>query len=101
MAKGMNKSEFVAALAEKAGLEKKQVNAVLEAISMIAAGELKGARELTVPGLVKLRAVHKPATPAGTKPNPFRPGEMMEVKAKPAKQAVKASPIKALKDAVA
>ncbi|MBI3242241.1 MAG: HU family DNA-binding protein [Chloroflexi bacterium] len=100
MAKGMNKSEFVAALAEKAGLEKKQVNAVLEAISTIATSELKSSGEMTLPGLVKLTAVHKPAQPERPGVNPFTK-QPITIKAKPATTAVKARPIKALKDAIA
>ena len=34
---------------------------------------------------------------ADTKANPFKPGEMMEVKAKPAKTVLKIRPLKALK----
>jgi len=34
------------------------------------------------------------------RPNPFKPGEMMEVKAKPARNVVKAQPLKGLKDLV-
>ena len=33
-------------------------------------------------------------------PNPFRPGELMDVKAKPASTRVKVVPLKALKDMV-
>ena len=33
-------------------------------------------------------------------PNPFRPGELMDVKAKPASTRVKVLPLKALKDMV-
>ena len=99
MAKGMTKSDFLAALAEKSGLQKKDVNAVLEALDGIAVAELKKHGELTLPGLVKLRAVHKPAAPAREGINPFTKEKIM-IKAKPASTAVKASPVKALKDAV-
>jgi hypothetical protein len=43
----------------------------------------------------------KPATEAATRPNPFKPGEMMDVKAKPARRVVKVRPLKNLKDMVA
>ena len=100
MAKGMNKSEFVAALAEKAGLEKKQVNAVLDALSSIATSELKSAGAMTLPGLIKLTAVHKPAQPEKPGVNPFTKQPII-IKAKPATTVVKARPMKALKDSVA
>ncbi len=46
------------------------------------------------PNLVKLKRVTK----AGRKPNPFKPGEMMDVKAKPASVKVKAVTLKGLKE---
>jgi hypothetical protein len=49
--------------------------------------------------LVKIRVVHKPATPARKGvPNPFKPGELMDVPAKPARRQVKVQALKALKD---
>ncbi len=99
MAKGMTKSEFVAAVAEKAGLEKKQVTAVLDAIAAIATNELKGARDMVLPGLVKITAVPKPAQPERPGINPFTKAPII-IKAKPASTAVKARPVKALKDAL-
>jgi hypothetical protein len=46
---------------------------------------------------MKVNAIYKPATKSTTKPNPFKPGEMMEVKAKPARTVLKIRPLKALK----
>jgi hypothetical protein len=54
-----------------------------------------------VPGMMKITAIHKPATKATQKPNPFKPGEMMEVKAKPARTVIKVRPLKGLKSMVA
>lgn len=99
MAKGMTKSEFIAALAEKSGLQKKDVNAVLESLNDVAVSELKKHGELTLPGLVKLRAVNKPATAAREGINPFTKEKIM-IKAKPASTAVKANAVKAFKDAL-
>ena len=64
--KRMSKTQFVAAVAEKSGLSKKQTNAALEAISKVITRELgkKGPGEVVLPGLVKLSLVIKPATPA-------------------------------------
>jgi nucleoid DNA-binding protein len=95
----MTKSEFIAALAEKSGLQKKDVNAVLDALDSITVSELKKHGELTLPGLVKLRAVHKPATPEKPGINPFTK-QPITIKAKPASTAVRANPVKALKDAI-
>jgi len=87
--KGLTKSQLLAELAEGTSLAKTQVKREI--------GK-KGSGTFTLPGLLKIVTVHKPATKAGQKPNPFKPGEMMEVKAKPARRVVKVRPLKALKD---
>jgi len=99
--KKMTKGQFVTAVAEKSGLSKKQVNTALETIHKIVARELgkKGPGEVTLPGLVKLSVVSKPAVPQHEGLNPFTK-QMMTYKAKPARKVVKIRPIKALKDAV-
>jgi hypothetical protein len=56
--------------------------------------------DFTIPGLAKVTVVRKPATKAGQRPNPFKPGEMMEVKAKPARNIIRVRPLKMLKDMV-
>lgn len=101
--KAATKSEILAAIAEEAGLTKKQVQAVFDSMSGLIQKELtKGPEVFTVPGLIKIKVQHKPAQPARKGvPNPFRPGELMDVAAKPASKKVKATPLKALKDMVA
>lgn len=99
MAKGMTKSDFVAAVAQKAGIEKKSVDAALDAMAAVVTEQLKSGSEVTLPGLVKLSAVHKPAVPEREGINPFTK-QPVTFKAKPASTAVKARPVKALKDAV-
>jgi hypothetical protein len=98
--KPMPKSAVYKELAEKAGLEASQVAAVFEALEGLIKKELgsKGPGLFALPNLLKLKRVKKPATKAGKKPNPFKPGEMMVVKAKPASVKVKAVPLKGLKD---
>jgi nucleoid DNA-binding protein len=102
-AKPQSKSQTFADLAEKTDLSRKQVAAVFDALADIIRRELgkKGPGVFTVPGLLKLKTVNKPATPATTRPNPFKPGEMMEVKAKPATRKVRAVPLKSLKEMIA
>ena len=97
--KRMSKTEFVEALATQSGLEKKQVNAVLDALSSVVYSELKAENEVVIPGLVKLTAVTKPATPEREGINPFTKEKTM-FKAKPARKVIKPRPLKALKDAV-
>ncbi len=99
MAKGLTKSEFVGEVAGKSGLSKKDVNAVFEAAMAVAVAQLKQGGEVTLPGLAKLKAVHKPAKPAHEGVNPFTKQPQMFA-AKPASTKVKFSPVKALKDAV-
>lgn len=99
MAKGMTKSEFIGEVAEKSGLSKKDVNAVLDAVFAIASAQLKNGTEVTLPNMAKLKTVHKPAKPAGERKDPFS-GQMKMFAAKPASTAVKIRPVKALKDAV-
>ena len=100
--KPATKTEILNNIAEETGLARKDVASVLEALS----GEIKkgvskrGPGMFTIPGLCKIVVQRKPATKAATRPNPFKPGEMMEVKAKPARNVVKIRPLKNLKDMV-
>ena len=99
-ARPLPKSTVYKELADKAGLEAKQVSAVFEALEGLIKQELgkKGPGLFVLPNLLKLKRVNKPATKAGKKPNPFKPGEMMDVKARPASVKVKAVTLKGLKD---
>ena len=56
MAKAMTKSQITAAVAEKAGISKKQAGAALEALSALAYKNAKNG--FTVPGLGKLVLVN-------------------------------------------
>ena len=102
MAKGKkapSKGEIVTAIAENTELSRKQVNAVFEALAReisYAIGK-KGPGVFAVPGLVKIKVVHKPATKARKGINPFTKQETI-FKAKPARNVIKVRPLKALKD---
>jgi len=96
------KSEIYAKIVDDTGLTRKDVAAVFESLN----GQIKqslGGRNapetFTIPGLMKLRVVKKPARPARKGVNPFT-GEEMMFKAKPASKVVKVSPLKGLKDMV-
>lgn len=95
----MSKTEFVQEIANQSGLEKKQVSAVLDALSNVVYQELKAQREVVIPGLLKLTSVTKPAVPEREGINPFTK-EPTVFKAKPARTVIKPRPLKALKDAV-
>lgn len=97
--KRMSKTELIEEIASQSGLEKKQVSAVLDSLNTVVYKELKSENEITIPGLVKLTAVNKPAVPARKGINPFTKEETM-FKAKPARKVIKPRPLKALKDAV-
>lgn len=95
----MSKTELIEEIANQSGLEKKQVSAVLDSLNNVVYKELKAENEVTIPGLVKLTAVTKPAVPAREGINPFTKEKTM-FKAKPARKVIKPRPLKALKDAV-
>lgn len=95
----MTKSEFVNAVAEKSGLNKKQASTVLDVMGDIVTSELKSNGEVTIPGLIRLSVTTKAATPEREGINPFTKQPTI-FKAKPARKVVKARPMKALKDAV-
>jgi DNA-binding protein HU-beta len=99
MAERMSKTEFVDAIATQSGLEKKQVNAVLNALNDVIYRELKAQHEVMLPGLLKLSTVTKPAVPEREGINPFTK-EPTVFKAKAARTVIKARPVKALKDSV-
>ncbi len=99
--KKLTKSQFIAAIAEKSGLTKKQTGLVLDTLNALVAQQLgkKGPGEVIIPGLLKLNVVEKPGVPAHAGVNPFTK-EPTTFKAKPASKSVKAKAVKALKDAI-
>ena len=98
----MTKTELLEALSTGSDLTKKQVGQVLEVLGEVIGSQLakKGPGTFILPGLLKISCVSKPARKAGKKPNPFKPGEMMEVKARAAHKVVKVRPLKKLKEMV-
>jgi nucleoid DNA-binding protein len=99
--KPANRAVVYTAMAEKTALGKKEVAAVFSALSALIAKELgkKGPGQFVLPGLLKLKVVRKPATKARPGKNPFT-GEPMTIQAKPARNVVRALPMKALKEMV-
>src|SRR2546422_902749 len=98
-ARPATKGEILNTIADKTGLKRKQVSEVFDQLQRLLTKNLagNGPGVFSLAGLVKFKVVHKPASPGGMRPNPFKPGEMMEVKPKPARKVVKAVPLKALK----
>jgi len=98
--KPTTKSESLTFIAEKTELAKRDVGAVFDALGTLMKRDLKrGPGVYTVPGLMKVKVVRKPATRARKGINPFT-GEEMMFKAKPARNIVKILPLKGLKDMV-
>jgi nucleoid DNA-binding protein len=98
--KAPSKSEILASVSESTGVAKKDVAAVLEAIGneIKKAMGNKGPGMFAIPGLVKIEKKKVPARPARKGvPNPFKPGELMDVAAKPASTKIKVRALKQLK----
>lgn len=100
--KPKTKAEIYTHLADKTALSKKQVAGVYEALVDLIKEDLrrKGAGLFQLPGVAKMKVVRKPATKEKQVKNPFKEGEMMTVKAKPARNVIKIVPLKALKVSV-
>lgn len=99
--KQMTKSEIFGEIAENCELTKREVAAVFEELGAVVERHVKkgAVGQFTLPGLLKVKTVKKPARKAQKGvPNPFRPGELMDVAAKPATTKVKVLPLKRLKD---
>jgi nucleoid DNA-binding protein len=101
--KALSKTQIIASISETTNVAKKDVAAVLEGL----AGEIKknlgnrGPGIFAIPGLVKIEKKKVPARPARKGvPNPFKPGELMDVPAKPATAKIKVRALKALKDMI-
>ena len=93
------KTQLLSSIAESTGLSRRDVSTVFEELSTVIHRHLKkrGAGQFTIPGLMKIKTVRKPATKARKGINPFT-GEETVFKAKPARTIVKVQPLKALKD---
>ena len=97
----MTKAQLLSAIAEDTGLTKRQVTDVMESLGGQIQRHIKkrGPGTFTLPGLLKVRTVRKPARKARKGVNPFT-GEETTFAAKPAHTVVKILPLKGLKDMV-
>jgi len=101
--KPMTKSELLNAISADTELTRRQVSDVLESLSGHIGRSLgrRGVGVFTLPGLVKIEKKKVPARKARKGvPNPFKPGEMMDIAAKPASTKIKVRALKNLKDMV-
>jgi len=91
--KPMTKAAVYEALAASTEMTKADVKKFFEALTELVVKQLnkKGPGAITLPGLVKLTATQKKASKGGEKKaNPFKPGEFIITKPKPASVKVRA-----------
>lgn len=101
--KGLTKSQFYQSLADATEMKKADVVKVYDALYDLVHKTLspKGAGTITLPGICKLTAQRIKADKGGKqKPNPFKPGEMMTTKPKPARTKLKARGLKVFLDSI-
>ena len=100
-AKAPTKVEVYNNIATATGLTKKQVAAVLDALTgEISKAITTGPGVFQLPGLLKIMVVVKPATKRRQVRNPAT-GEMIWAEPKPARKVVKVRALKSLKDMIA
>ena len=93
------RSATLSHIADSTGITKKDVSTVIDSLKSVVEAHVKAGKIFTLPGVLKVKVTRKPATKARKGVNPFT-GEEMMFKAKPARNVVKATPLKALKDMV-
>jgi nucleoid DNA-binding protein len=97
----INSADSIRLIAEQTGLTRKDVRNVFTSLSALIKRHLEpgGPGTFTIPGLVKIKSVSKPATRARKGVNPFT-GERISFKAKPATNTIKVFPLKNLRENV-
>ena len=99
--KALTKSQFVAHLADKTQLTKKQIDQVLSEIVSAVTDQLKGSGKFVFPGLARMSLTPVKAREGGQKKiNPLN-GKEYETKPRAAFNKVNIRPIKAIKAALA
>jgi nucleoid DNA-binding protein len=99
--KPRTKTQIYGEIADSTGLTRKEVSCVFDAMTGMVKKDLgrRGPGTFTVPGLMKIRKHRKPATKRRFGKNPFT-GEEQWFKAKAAKNVVKFTALKNLKEMV-
>jgi len=97
----MTKTGILNEIASATALTRKQVDSVIEELEMLIKRHIskKGVGEFTLPGLLKVRAVKRPATKKRLGRNPATGAEIM-IPAKPASIRVRVAALKRLKEMV-
>ena len=97
----MTKTGILNEIAESTDLSRKQVDAVLTELENLIERHIKkrAVGEFTLPGLLKVKSVKRPATKKRMGRNPAT-GEEIVIPAKPATTRVRVTPLKRLKEMV-
>lgn len=97
----MSKAAILSHLAGETGLTRAQVESVMDGLEVLIQRHIKkrSVGEFSLPGLLKIRSVKKPATKKRMGRNP-KTGEQIEIPAKPAENRVRITPLKRIKDMV-
>ena len=97
----MTKTQILNELAENTELSRKQVSSVLEELESLIERHIKkrGAGEFTLPGLLKIKSVKRPATKKRLGRNPAT-GEEIWIGPKPATIRARVTALKKLKEMV-
>ena len=97
----MTKTAILGEIADKTDLSKAQVGAVLDELETLIERHIKkrGVGEFTLPGLMKIKSVKRPATKKRMGRNPAT-GEEIVIGPKPASIRVRVTPLKKLKEMV-
>ncbi len=97
----MTKTAILNEIAGATALTRKQVDAVIEELESLIKRHIskRGVGEFTLPGLLKVRAVKRPATKKRIGRNPATGAEIM-IPAKPASIRVRVAALKRLKEMV-
>jgi nucleoid DNA-binding protein len=100
-AKPRSKGEVFGTIAEHVGIHRRDVAAVFHVLGSLIRADLSknGSGAFKVPGLLRITVKRKPATKARKGINPFTKEEVM-FKAKPARNVVRARPLRGLKEMV-
>ena len=97
----MSKTRIISDIAETTDLSRGQVSSVLDALEVLIERHIKkrSVGEFTLPGLLKIRSVKRPASKARMGRNPAT-GEEILIGPKPASIRVRVSALKKLKEMV-
>ena len=95
----LSKSQIVTMIAKDVDLTRKQVSEVMNSLDSLIERSLRksGCGQFTLPGMMKITTIKKPARKARKGTNPFT-GEEVVFKSKPANVAVRIRALKKMKE---